>query len=66
MFSNIQTMTKTSLNILSFNRLYNGAEVFQLLTVFDCHAMFNQSVTQSLPTSMASPPMSVSSLSKIL
>ena len=48
MFSCIQTMTKTLLNILSFNRLYNGAEVFRLFTVFDCHAMFNQSVTQSL------------------
>lgn len=52
MFSCIQTMTKTLLNILSFNRLYNGAEVFRLFTVFDCHARLNKSLTQSLPTSM--------------
>ena len=60
MFFNIQTMTKTLLNILSF-RLYNGAEVFRLFIFFDCHAWFNQSMTQSLLTCMVSSTMKYSS-----
>ena len=52
MFSSMQSMTKTLLNILSFNSLPNGTETFRLFTIFNCHARFNQSVTQSLLTSM--------------
>lgn len=45
-------MVKASLNILLPKRLSNGSEMFQLFPVLDCHARFNQSLTQSLPTSM--------------
>ena len=44
-------MAKTLHNMLLFNGFSNGAEMFQLFPVFDCHARFNQNLMQSSPTS---------------